>query len=71
MNHITFKAAIAALAVLATTDPAANAFKFIDANNMITVYSDSDDIGPIKFKGYEAWYCIPVENYCDRNMKIE
>ena len=113
MNHITFKAAIAALAVLATactgrnanssmavtdpnapdtvdglnpefkiiynlpeeefvqTDTAANAFKLIDANNMITVYSDSDDIGSIKFKGYEAWYCIPVENHSDRNMKIE
>ena len=92
MNHITFKAAIAALAVLATactgrnanssmavTDPnapdtvdglnpefkiiynlpaeefvqndtAANAFKFVDNNNSIANYIDSDDIGPTKSK---------------------
>ena len=113
MNHITFKAAIAALAVLATactgrnanssmavTDPnapdtvdglnpefkiiynlpaeefvqndtAANAFKFVDNNNSIANYIDSDDIGPTKFKGYEAYYDIMVENRSGRNMKIE
>ena len=113
MNHITFKAAIAALALLATacagrnanssmavkdpnapdtvdglnpaykiiynlpeeefvqTDTAANAFKFIDANNTVTNYIDSDNIGPTKFKGYEAFYSILVANCNDGNMKIE